>query len=255
MRLLPILMLGLFGLFAPAAAAPMDDALRTELLGVYDRYGKAAKANKWNDAAALRDAKSRADIQAELKKAKGGKSQLLEMARDVVPDTVEPQHASVSRDGTKASIITLASKTVPKNVRMPGAPPPGTVLRSELTLEFAKEGNAWKFVTQTFGMDPTKLKPCKVDDEEKDEAYDDSRDLNFGGQIRRVEFKDAYTLVVIRMIDEENCAILPNRATLIGHGMNPDLLVPYAVVEMGGSPHRTDPQRAMATSLRVLSDD
>ncbi len=255
MRLLSLLVLGVVGLAMPTLAAPMDDALRSELLGVYDRYNKAVLANKWNDAAALRDAKTRADIQAELKKAKGGKTPLLEMAKDMVPDKVEPQHTSLNRDGTKANIITLASKTMPKGVRVPGAPPAGTVIQSEITLEFAREGHAWKFVTQTFGMDPNRIKSCKADDVEKQDDYDDGRNLNFGGQIRRVEFKPDHTLLVIRVLDEENCAILPTKAVLIGQGMNPDVLVPYAVVEMEGSPHRTDKQRAMVTGLRVLSED
>ena len=255
MRLLQAICLILALCLGTASAAPMDDALRTELLGVYDRYSKAILANKWTDAAALRDAKNRSDIQTELKKAGKGKSQLLEMAKDIVPDKAEPQHASLSRDGTKASIITHAIKTVPANERRKGAPPPGTVFRFELTLEFVREGNAWKFVTQTFGMDPSKIKPCQADDVEKQDAYDDSRDINFGGQIRRVAFKPDHTLLVIRVVDEELCAILPNRAELISLGMNPDVLVPYAVVEMAGSPHKTDSQRAVATGLKVLDDD
>jgi hypothetical protein len=172
------------------------------------------------------------------------------MARQMVPDRVEPLHATQSSDHKKATIVTLGTKTIPATMRIPGGPKPGTVMHGEITLVFEREGNAWKLADQIFGMDPADIKACKDKAVERIAVYDADRDISLGGPIRRVEFKPDHTLVVIRVLDEEDCAILPNREGLAKLGIDPGALVPYAIVEMSGSPHKTDKQRAWVKKFR-----
>jgi hypothetical protein len=247
----------LFGLplaCGPTLATPLDPALQQQLLALYDQYDKAIISGKFADIAALRTAEGRAEWLAEVKKTRKQQADDLDMARQMVPDRVQPLHATLSGDGATATIITLASKTLPTNVHLNNGLKPGAVTKSELTLTFAREGQQWKLADLTFGIDPADLKPCKDEATETIAAYDQDRDVSLGGPIRRVEFKPDHTLLVIQMVNEENCAILPNREGLVKLGMNPDLLVPYAIVEMGGSPHKTDKQRAWIEKLRVLAD-
>ncbi len=249
------LLLALCCLAGAAAAAPLDPALQSELMELYDRHNAAIRAGKLTDAIDLRGAEARAQIQAEPKKPHKAQAALLKMARQMVPDRVEPLHATQTRDGRKATIVTLGTKTIPATMRIPGGPKPGTVMHGEITLVFEREGTAWRLADQIFGMDPADIKACTDESAERIAAYDADRDISLGGPIRRVEFRPDHTLVAIRVVDEEDCAILPNREGLAKLGIDPDALVPYTIVEMSGSPHKTDKQRAWATSLRVQAEE
>jgi hypothetical protein len=148
-------------------------------------------------------------------------------------------------------IITVAAKTMPKGRQIPGGPAPGSVVHSGLTLEFAKQGGAWKFDSQTFGQDPSQITACKDYRNEPEAAYDVDRNVSMGGPITRVDFQPDHTLVVVRVVDEENCAFLPNREELTKNGLKTELLVPYAIVEIEGSPHRTDKQKVLVDKMDV----
>jgi hypothetical protein len=236
-------------------AAPLDLALQQQLLALYDQYNKAIQAGKLADATALRTAAARAEIEKELKKGKKAQAEFIEMSKQMTPDSVEALHATTSHDGTQATILTLGARTIPANVHIAGGPKPGTVMHSEITLIFKQEAKQWKFDEQDFGVDPASVKACSDDAVEPTANYDDGKDVSLGGVIRKVEFKPDHTLLVVRIVDEDTCAILPNREKLQQLGMNVSLLVPYATVEMEGSPHRKDKQRAYIDKLRVLADE
>lgn len=237
-----------------AVAAPLDLALQQELLALYDRYNKAIAAGKLQDALALRTDEVRVRAKKELKTAKQQRD-MLEMAKGMVPESLQVLHATINRAGDKAEIMTVASATVPKGRQIPGGPAPGTVLRSGLTLDFVKQGGGWRFDNQTFGPDPSKLTACKDTRNEPAAAYDTGKDVSVGGPIVRVEFQPDYTMIVLRVLDEENCAFLPSREVLARHGLPPEQLVPYAIVEIDGSPHRTDKQKVLVDKINVRPED
>jgi hypothetical protein len=237
-----------------AQAAPLDPALQQELLGIYDRYGQWIQAGKMAEAAQLRTAKPRAEMLALGRKPKREQTEMLEMARLMTPDAVTPIHATLDPDGKTAMIVTLATKTMPANVNIPGAPKPGTVTHGEVTLRFERDGAAWKLVDQSFGPDPAAIVACRDDPVESETAYNQDANSNVGGQIRRVDFKPDHTLVVIRIVDEENCLILPSRDRLAAHEGHPDKLVPWALIEIDGAPHRSDKQRFWADKWTVTDE-
>jgi len=75
-----------------------------------------------------------------------------------------------------------------------------------------------------------------------------------GGPIVRVQFEADYTLLVVRVVDGENCAYMPNREAIQKAGLNLDLLVPYAIAEISGLPHKTDPQKVWVDHITVRED-
>ena len=236
-------------------AAPLDAGLQQQLMAVYDGYNKAIAAGKLPDALALRSAKTRADAPKEMKTAKD-RQEFLAMAKLMIPDKLDVQHASITAAGDKAEIITIASKTFPPGKRLPGAPPPGTAAQSELTLSFVREGAAWKLDDLLYGMDPSNIAGCKNDRNEPEAAYDINATVSLGGPIARVDFQPDYTLVVIRMLDEEDCAFLQSsKDELMKHGLDPGKLVPYAIVEIEGSPHKTDKQKILVDNLKVAPEE
>jgi len=256
MRRLLIVLVMLNGLLASAVAAPLDPALQQQLLGIYDGYNKALIAGKVADAIKLRSAETRASAQKEMP-TEAARQRFLAMARTMVPDTVEAEHASINKAGDKASIITLVTKTMPKNAKLPpGGPKPGSTMRSELTLSFVKEGDGWKLDDLLFGGDPSEIKACKNDKFEPVSAYDTDKSVSMGGPIRRVDFQADYTLVVVRVTDEENCVfIMENKEGLLKHGLDPAKLVPFAIVEIEGSPHKTDKQKVLVENLTVQDEE
>jgi hypothetical protein len=242
---------------APAALGkPMDPALQQQLLGVYDSYNKDLLAGKVQDAMNLRSAETRASAAKEMPTA-AARQRFLAMAKTMVPDTVQAAHATINAAGDKASILTIASKTIPKDAKLPpGAPPPGTVMHSEVTLTYVKESGGWKLDDQMFGPDPADIKKCKNDKYEGEASYDTNKTTSMGGPIVRVDFAPDHTLIVVRVVDEENCVFLrDNKDALMKRGLDPATLVPYAIVEIEGNPHKTDNQKVLADSLKVQPED
>ena len=249
--------LALLVAIAPAAlAGSLDAALQQQLLAIDAGYNKALLAGKLPDALKLRSAHTRAEAQKEMRTA-AARQRFLEMARTMVPDTLQVAHASINAAGNKASIITVAAKTIPKSAKIPpGGPAPGSTLHSELTLSFVKESDGWKLDGQIFGPDPASITACKDDKYEPETAYDTDKTVSMGGPIVRVDFQPDHTMVVIRVVDEEDCAFLrANKEELLKHGLSPDKLVPYAIVEIEGSPHKTDKQKVLVDKLNVQPED
>lgn len=233
-------------------AAPLDPAVQQELLGLYDRYNKAIMAGKLPEAAALRTASARKELLAS--KSKADRADTLMMARMMAPDQVAPIHASIAADGRSARIVTIGTKTVTANMKIPGGPKPGTVGHGEITLTFEREGQDWKFADQLFGPDPAVVKTCRDDAPDAGTDYDSNATTTAAGLIRRVEFKPDHTLVVVRIANEENCLILPPRDRLSQLDPRADHIVPWAVIEIEGVQNSRDKQRVRADKWTVTDE-
>jgi len=242
----------LFGL--PASAAPVDPALQKELLAIYDQFNAMIAKGQFDQAVAQRSAAAQKMFKEQLKTAENRK-EFTEMNKFITPDEMKVVHSKLSKDGNQAALIAHASKVVPKGLKGAGAPPAGTVLTSEMTLEFVKEGGKWRYDSQTLGLDPTKLTPCQDTKFEPIEAYDDSASTSAGGPIARVEFKPDHTLVVFRVLDEENCAFLPSKETLSKNGFDVGLLQPYTVISLEGLRHKTSKQKIWVEQLDIIDAD
>jgi hypothetical protein len=257
MRLLPVaVLLGLL-LAVPARAATVDPSTEQALLALYGRYKAAIVAGKFDAATAVMSAGLKKRYQAQTRTAKERK-EALEMARQLMPETVTVVHSFIDDAGTHARLVTLATRTmtVPKGVKLPpGAPPPGTVMKAGVTLEFVKEGGGWKFNEQTFGADPTAVLACNSEVNEPESAYDLESNVSAGGPIVRVEFKPDYTLVVFSVVGDPNCAFLPNRAALEKAGLRTAMLVPYAMISLDGVKHRSDPQKILSDQITVTAEE
>jgi hypothetical protein len=226
------------------AAAPLDAALQEQLLGLFASYNQAIAAGRLHEAEGMRSAEVRQEMAEALNDEKN-RQDFLASAMQEIPDKVEVRHASLAKDGNHATILTVASKTMP----------PGSVMRAEMTLDFVKEQGAWKYGEQMFGADPDKIVACRDDKFEPIAAYDQDEDSSLEGPIVRVAFEADHTLVVLRVVDEENCGFLPERAVLEKAGLDPATLVPYAIVEIEGFPHKSDKQKVWIDKLRVREED
>lgn len=233
-----------------ALAAPVDPVLQKELLAVYDAFNATVAAGQYDKAVAQRPAEAQAQFKSQLKTAQDRKA-FMEMSKLMTPDSVEITYSRLSADGSKALLVGTAAKIVPKGLKDPSAPPPGTVITSELTVEFVREEGKWKYLSQSFGMDPARIKPCRETAYESIEAYDTGSSLSAGGPIMRVDFRPDHTLVVFRALNEENCAFLPSREVLTKGGFDVGLLQPYVVVSIEGFRHKSSKQKIWVDQLDV----
>jgi hypothetical protein len=119
-----------------------------------------------------------------------------------------------------------------------------------MTYEYAKEKGAWKFVNRTFGPDPRDIKACDTAFGSKDE-FDSDKDTDMGGMIRRVAFEPDHILIVIRIVDEEQCLFMPAREEVEKQGFNAALLQPRVIIEVNGIPHRSDKQKLWIEGLNI----
>ena len=237
---------------APGRAAPLDAALQTQLMQLYDRHNQAIAAGKVDEAVAMRSSEPRKAIRPYLA-SPAKRRELVEILKQGIPETIDVKHGSLAKDGKSAMILIVATQKVPTKVPK-GGPPPGSILTMEMTLNFVIEGGQWKLGDTIFGLDPTKFVPCKNPAFEPIEAYDDNKNVELGGPIVRVQFEADYTLVVVRVVDEGNCAYMPNRAAIEKAGLKPDMLVPYAIAEISGLPHKTDPQKVWVDHITVREE-
>ena len=234
-----------FAISATFASANAEPALQSELEQLYQRHITLVAEDKIDEALELRTEELQAEVRADLGKGtEAEQAQMLNMLKGMTPDKFVAEHAQM--DGEQAATLYgVGSKVVPVG------PEAGELKRVEMMIEFARADGDWRIGLSRFLGDPDAVK--RIDDVayEPIENYDQSKDVNMGGRIVRVALEADHTLVVVRMLDEEQALYLPDQTFLKDRGFEVDLLQPYAMVEAGGHPHLTNPQKVWATSLNV----
>lgn len=237
-----------FAVLAALAAiqgAGAQAALEQELSALFQRYNDLIGEDRIPEALALRTAASRAEIEAELAKGSAAdQADMKNMLKGLTPETFVSEHLETD-GGDAASLYGVGSKV------MPVGPDAGKLKRIEMQVAFAREDGAWRIGTPTFLGDPDAVKTISDVAYEPVEAYDVDRSVNIGGRVLRVALEPDHTLIVIRMLDEEQALFLPDQAFLTAQGFDVDLLKPYAIVEADGHPHKTDGQKVWVTGLSV----
>lgn len=243
-----ILAAALIALWAGHAVADGQAALQSELAELYQRHIALVAEDKIDDALALRTKDLQAEVKADLEKgSKDDQARMMQMLKGMTPDTFAPEHVQMQGDEA-ALLYGVASKVVPVG------PEAGQLKRVEMMVEFARDGGKdgpWRIGMSRFLGDPDAVKRVENVAYEPIDNYDKGRDVNMGGRIVRVALEEDHTLVVVRMLDEEQALYLPDQAFLKERGFNVGLLKPYATVEAGGHPHKSNPQKVWVTSLDV----
>jgi hypothetical protein len=249
-----LITLALLLILSPSAAVaePLDAALQQQLLVILDKYNHGLAAGNWPDAFKQRSARMRALAEATMPKTPAERKRFTEDAKMMVPDKVEVTEAALDAAGSKATIITLQTKKIPKGEKIQGGTAPGSTVSNVVVLTFVKEADGWKLDDLVFNAEPPVVVACKDETYEPESAYDTDRTVSIGGPIARVDFQSQYTLVVVRVVDEEECAFIrANKAELLAHGLDPDKLLPETIVEIEASPHKTDKQKLLVDSLNI----
>lgn len=127
----------------------------------------------------------------------------------------------------------------------------GNLAHVEMQTDFAKEGGDWVITGVVYGMNRDAIKRAANDDPEPDDAYDTDSSLNIGGPVIRVDYQKDYTLIVIRVLDEEHDLFLPPKAKLKAMGVDPAKLTEGTIVSGYGSTSRNDEFKHRIDELEI----
>ncbi len=235
-----------FGLLLIAAVGSRAQAQDVgELTRAVDAWHAAAKAGDLDKWLSLRTAEVKkeltSDIGTQRKKA-------IMFARMQAADSYQVQHVIWGKDGGSATLFLLA-----KFAAMPEAERP-TAMRMEESVAFKKESDAWKIDLIRPLADPDKIQ------RPTDLTYDpenakETSDASIGGRIVRTEFKPDYTLVILRVMDEEDAVFLPPKDVLAKAGETEETLAAWKLHEFHGHVHKTDKLKFFATGGKPLDEE
>jgi hypothetical protein len=225
----------------PAAAQD----LTAELTQIFDAYNAASKAGEVDKMISLRTADMRQEIRRDIRK-KEDRELFILLGRAQTPESYEAQHVAVARDGKSATLYMLAQYAAMPEVERPRS-------RMEAAITFNKENGKWKMKSLLPLGDPDKVtRPKNLNYNPK--AADLDREGSIGGRIAKIEFKAGYTLVMVRVLDEENAVFLPDKEKLQESGISVEELVPWNVFEFSGHPHKNDKLKFFATSGKLVRE-
>ncbi len=225
----------------PAAAHD----LTAELTRIFDAYNAAAKAGDVDRMISLRTAEMRKEIRSDIRK-KEDRELFVLLGRAQTPEVYEAQHAAVARDGKSATLYILAQYAAMPEVERPRS-------RMEAAINFNKENGKWKMKSLLPLGDPDKVTRPK-DLSYNPRAADLDRTGGIGGRIVKIEFKPGYTLVMVRVMDEEDAIFLPDKEKLQESGMSLEDLAPWNIFEFSGHPHKKDKLKFFATGGKLVQE-
>ena len=233
----------LLACLAVAGAVLAQDA--AELRRTFDEYNSAAKAGEVKKMLSLRTIEQQKDINKEIVK-KQDRDYFLLLARAQIPESYEVEHVTWSGNGQSAILYLLGQFPAMREIDRPRT-------RMEEMISFKKEDGKWKIHTALPLGDPDKVKHPK-DLTYAPEDADMNVSGNIGGRIVKTEFYPGYTLVLVRVMDEENAVFLPPKEVLQKAGVPMEDLEPWKIQEFSGHPHKSDKQKFFATGGKLIEE-
>jgi len=227
-----------FSVIHPAKADDMQTVLTQRLQGYYD----AQRAGDLDKALSFFGQEQRKLYADEIGNDPDKRKQAVDWMQKTAPKSFTVETLTEDKAAGTASIHTV-------NEMLDDA---GAIAHVEMQTDFAKEGGAWVITGMIYGMNRDAIKRAANDDPEPDDAYDTDTSLNIGGPIKRVAFEKDYTLIVIRVLDEEHDLFLPPKAKLKAMGVDPARLTEGTIVSGNGSTSRNDEFKHRIDELEIM---
>jgi hypothetical protein len=205
--------------------------LSADLKNVFDKYNTAMKERDFNKILIYCSSDLQKEILSQVK-TKTGQDDLMLNGQMQIPESYEILHIATEQDSSKATVFTIMQFSAMKEIERERS-------RIECEIHYKKEKDQWKLESVWFLTDPDKI------NRPKDYTYnpgdmDLEKDGNIGGRIVRTDFMPDYTMVILRVLDEENAVFLPPKEDLIKYGISVKDLSPWNIYEFTGHPHKTD---------------
>ena len=217
-----------------------------EVIKVYDAYIAAVKTGKADKILVYYSAQQQKDIRKSITK-KDQREDFVMMARLMLPESYEVKHAVWSKDGKKANIYIEAQLPALSEVNR------GRI-GMEAMLRFIKEKSGWKLNVITPLADLGKIRRPNDLSYNKDEANRE-RKMNIGGRIVFSEYKDDYTIIMLRVMETDVAVFLPPQKVLLEEGVLLEELQPWRLHEFDGNPHKSDDLKFFATGGKAIEEE
>src|ERR1035437_5880749 len=233
------LFITVFILFLICSSWTAGQNLSTELKNTFDKYNDAMKGGDFNKILSYCSSDLQKEILGQVK-TKQDKDDFIKNGQIQIPESYEIQHIASEKDSQKASANSIMQFSALQEVGRERS-------RIECEIHYKKEGDQWKLESIWFLTDPDKI------NRPKDYTYNPvdaelEKDGNIGGRIVRTDFMPDYTMVILRVLDEENAVFLPPKDDLIKYGISVNDLTPWNIYEFTGHPHKTDKLKFFAIS-------
>jgi hypothetical protein len=213
--------------------------LSADLRNVFDKYNAATKEGDFNKILFYCTNDLQKEILSQVKTKKDQDDFILN-GRIQIPESYEIQHISSEKDSQKVSVYVIMQFSAMQEIGRERS-------RIECEIHYKKERDQWKLESVWFLTDPDKInRPKDYKYNPEDAALD--KEGNIGGRIVRTDFLSDYTIVILRVLDEENAVFLPPKGDLIKYGISINDLNPWNIYEFTGHPHKTDKLKFFAIS-------
>jgi hypothetical protein len=210
-----------------------------ELKGIFDSYNSAVREGNFDKIISFCTADVKKEILSQIK-GKEEKEQFLFSGKAQIPESYEILHIESGIDSQSITLNTIMQFDTMKEIERERS-------RIECEIHFKKEGEQWKLESLLFLSKPDKInRPSDLTYNPDDADLD--KEGNIGGRIIKTEFNPGYTLVMIRVMDEEDAVFLPAKEDLLKEGIQLKELVPWNVYEFSGHPHKTNKLKFFAVS-------
>jgi hypothetical protein len=212
-----------------------------DLTKVLDQYLAAVKAKDFQKIISLYHAAAKKAVLTDFETPEEQKNFLAQIA-EMAPDAYAAPE--VSTGGDRVILRIMAKKNIPPAIQKKAKLPP--TMEKPMVVDFMQEGGQWKMGPPSFHT-PV---PAQATVGPKDlnmgvrTDYKEGANTQLGGPILRLEKQAAGTVYVVRMLDEEIAAFVPEKL------VQPDFETGKILVMQGAS-HKQDAQKFWAEDAKL----
>ena len=217
---------------------------QSALRKLYDSYNLALHEGSFDKIISFYTSDVQKEITSQIKTKKEKKG-FLDMGKIQIPESYEILHMDADKDTQSITLHTIMQFSEMKEIKRERS-------RIECDIKFKNENSQWKLESLLFLSDPDKIiHPADLTYNPEDADLDKEGDI--GGRIVKTEFNPGYTLVIIRVLDEENAVFLKSKSELLKDGVSLKELEPWNFYEFTGHPHKTDKLKFFATGGKLIT--
>ena len=211
---------------------------------IFDNFNQAISAGKVEEALSFRNEETRKSFEGYIKTPED-LANTMQMVQSMIPLSYTTDH--LDQQESKATAYFTATFKDPQNSEK-------TVIQG-LMINYTKENNTWKMADIIYMADPTDIKKSPDENFEPNANYDLGSNISMGGRILAVQFEKDYTLVKIKMLDEEDLVFLPSQAELEKTGLKSTDLVPYKILQVSGHKHPTNALKIWGNNAEIIAPE
>lgn len=219
----------------PAVAGAQDSA---PLKRAFDAYRAAVMAGNLDQLLALFSAETAKETREETKDPENVKD-LMHFASLQMPESYQVQHVAWGKNGDKATLYLLGEYAAMPEIER-------ARMQAEASVNFKHENGDWKIERFRVLADPKEIKHPKDVNYDPENAKEEARS-EIAGRVVSSDFRSDCTVVILRVLDEEDAIFLPTKAVLEKAGRKAEDYAPWKMLVFSGHPHRTDPLKFFAT--------